>query len=460
MQSLKNTKVLIFGLGLNQGGVGSAKFFAKQGAKVKVTDLKDEKRLKSSLDQLKQLSNITYTLGQHKNEDIDWADLTIKNPAVKPGNSYIEYALKKGKQVETDMGIFLQYVLPDQIVGVTGTKGKSTTASLIYKVLNQGVKLAHPGGVLSRHAGKIKVILAGNIGKSVLDIMPQIKKDTLVILELSSFQLEAFESHQVSLKWAVITNIYPDHLNYYKSMDEYVSSKKVIGLYQNSSDFLFINKDDPILNSHKFLNGLKGRVIFYSSSDLPKDFASQLQGEHNKSNMAAAFSVGKSFNIDTKLLLKTLTSFKGIPFRMELTKVWHGIKIYNDSTATNPDASIQSIKTLASHIGSGNPNIILIGGGMNKNMPYDEYSKAVDKYAKKGFFLTGDSTDEIKRLMKRQDKIVGTYGDLDKLLNDVKSAVSPGDTILFSPAATSFNLFQNEFDRGRKFNAAADKVFK
>ncbi len=429
-------KVLVFGLGLNQGGVGSAKFFAQKGDEVKVTDLKSESILKPSLDQLKTFPNVTYSLGEHKNEDIDWADLIIKNPGVKPENPYIEYAKKTGKRVEQDIGIFLDYVKPEQIIGVTGTKGKSTVSSLIYEALKAANK---------------NVLLAGNIGTSVFNVIPYIKLDTLLVLEISSFQLESFDIHQVSPHWAIITNIYPDHLNYYKNMEEYISAKKIIGKYQTVEDFLFINKDSETVNNSKFLEGLNGQQIFYSISDLPKDFKPTLQGEHNLSNMTAALAVGKTFGVDEKSILETLSNFKGVAFRMELVKEWNGVKIINDTTATGPDAAIQAVKTF--------PNSILICGGMNKGMEYSEFAKVVDENTKQVFFLEGDSTEETKRLMKNQNLIAGTYNDLEKLLTDVKKVAKSGDTILFSPAATSFNLFQNEFDRGRKFNVAVEKVF-
>ncbi len=441
----KDKKILIFGLGLNQGGVGSAKFFASQDAFVKITDLKNREDLKPSLELLKDFSNIEYTLGKHKNEDIDWADLIIKNPAIKPGNPYIAYALKKGKSVEQDMGIFLRFVKPSQIIGITGTKGKSTTSSLIYEIMTKSAIVEN-------------VIFAGNIGKSVLDTIEHIGKNTLVILELSSFQLEAFDQHKVSPRWAIITNIYPDHLNYYQNMEEYIRAKKVIGKHQTPGDFLFINSDDTTINNPKFLTGFKGQIHFYSSKDLPKDFCPHLAGKHNLSNIAAAFAVGKAFGTSSDSLLWSLSQFKGVPFRMELIKEWNGIKIYNDTAATTPDAGIMALKTGVKLV-HPEGGLILIAGGMNKKMSYKEYTKAVEKYAKKVFFLEGDSTDEIKRLMTNQNLIAGTYNNLEKLLQDVKTEVQPKDIILFSPAATSFNLFQNEFDRGRQFNKAVKKIF-
>ncbi|MDD5416025.1 MAG: UDP-N-acetylmuramoyl-L-alanine--D-glutamate ligase [Candidatus Daviesbacteria bacterium] len=464
MNSFK--KVLVFGLGLNEGGVGSARFFARQGAKVRVTDLKTKEVLKPSLHELRNFPQIEYTLGKHKNKDIDWADLIIKNPAIKPGNPYLEYATKLGKQIDTDMGIFLQYVRPDQIIGVTGTKGKSTTASLIYEVLSKslGVNLSHPRGGQRTHPWK-NVILAGNIGKSVLETISFVKNNTLVVLELSSFQLEAYDTHKVSPKWAVITNITPDHLNYYQTMAEYIKSKKIIGKYQSKTDYLFLRKNDPITTIPDFLKELKGKIIYYSKNDLPENFRPQLLGSHNLENIAAALSLTKTFGIDKKSALKILSKFKGVPFRMELIKKWNGVKIYNDTAATSPEAGIQAVETLGGNLTSPLGCLILICGGMNKKMDYTKYTRVVAKFAKKVFFLEGDSTDEINKQLsafsrQTSDKIAGTYDNLEKLLADVKKIIKPKDIVLFSPAATSFNLFQNEFDRGRKFNQAVKKVFK
>ncbi len=466
MNLFKDKKVLVFGLGLNQGGVGSAQFFAKQGAIVKITDLKNKDALQFSLQQLKDF-NISYTLGKHKYEDVTWADLIIKNPAVKPGNPFIEYALKKGKVVETDMGIFLQYVKPNQIIGVTGTKGKSTTASLIHEVLNNlthkinkksaGVNTNPPQGWIS------DIVFAGNIGVSVLDTILFIREYTLVVLEVSSFQLESFEEHKVSPKWAVITNITPDHLNYYQSMDEYIQAKRIIGKYQTPEDFLFIKKNDPVVDHDGFLKGLQAKIIRFSKDDLPEDFKPTLLGEHNKENIAATLAVGKTFGLNETLILKTSSYFKGVPFRMELIKIWHGVKIYNDTAATSPEAGIQAVKSLGAKLSHLPGGIILICGGMNKKMDYTKYAESLSKNVKKVFFLEGDSTDAIRSSLRAERSNLptqGPYNDMEKLLTDVRNTVKSGDIILFSPAATSFNLFQNEFDRGRKFNQAVEKVFK
>lgn len=445
--NFKDTKVLIFGLGLNQGGVGSARFFAKAKAKVRVTDLKTKEELQESLDQLQEFPEIEYTLGEHRYEDLDWADLIIKNPAIKPGNPYIEYALKQGKQVEQDCGIFLQFVDKKQIIGITGTKGKSTTASLIYEVLR--LTLSDTGGI----------VFAGNIGKSVLAAVEYIQPDSLVILELSSFQLEAFDQHQTSPHWAIITNISPDHLNYYSSFDEYIQAKKVVAKYQTEKDFLFLNRDDKIISSTQFQQSLRGQVVYFSPQDLPKDFSPKMMGKHNLYNLAASLKVAENLGVDKSRAQKIAQNFPGVEFRLQFIKRWQGVKIYNDSAATNPQATIQALKTF--------PNSILICGGVNKNLDYHKLAWEITKLAKAVYFLAGSATEEIKKELvdyrqKTEDstaKIMGTYDNLETLLQDIKSRADPGDTILFSPAAASFNLFKNEFDRGEKFNQTTEKVF-
>lgn len=433
----KDKKVLILGLGINQGGLGAARFFAEAGANLRVTDLKSASDLQPSIEALNQYPNIDFVLGTHRYEDLDWADLIIRNPALKPENPYLKYAKEKDKRVEMDMGIFLQFVDKDKIIGVTGAKGKSTTSSMIYEVLSK--------------AGK-KIVFGGNIGKSVLDTIPFLDKETLVVLEISSFQLEAFEQHKVSPKRAVITNIYPDHLNYYGSMENYIKAKKIIAKYQTKEDFLFLRQNDEVTSQPDFLDGLDGNIINFSASDLPENFSPQLPGEHNLDNIAAALAVTSSIGINKEFSLEILKNSKGVEFRLQLIQNKEGIRIYNDSAATNPIASIQALRSL--------PNSILIAGGTNKELDYGELGKAISEYAKAVFFLEGDATDQIKKsLPSKYNKVIGTYNDLGELLKDVRTIAHPGDIILFSPGAASFNLFQNEFDRGRKFNEYISKIF-
>ncbi len=440
----KDKKILILGLGLNQGGVGTARFFASLGAKVKVTDLKSKEILKDSLSQLKDFPDIEYTLGEHKNEDIIWADIIIRNPAIRDNNPYLQCAQEIGKQVETDLSIFLQIANQKKIIAVTGTKGKSTTASLIYEVM--------------KLSGK-EVIFAGNIGKSILEVIPFLKNDPWIVVEISSFQLHCLKYKNFSPHIALITNIYPDHLNWHSSMEEYIEAKKIVAKGQTADDFLFISCN-KILNRDDFLKGIKSQISFFCEEDFSEDNRNidfPLKGSANLENYAAAESVCETIGIDKNIILQAFQNFRGQPFRMEEIGEYRRIKIINDSTSTNPIATIHALASL------GNPNVILIAGGMNKGMEYHKLAAEIETYnpAKALFLIEGDATDELKKYLRKPFivKGKGQYNNLDELLNDIKKIAEPGDIILFSPGATSFNLFQNEFDRGRKFNTAVEKVF-
>jgi len=335
-----------------------------------------------------------------------------------------------------DLHIFFEFISPKQLIAVTGTKGKSTTASLIYEVLKDN----------------LDVVLAGNIGKSMLSLLPSIDSKTLIILELSSFQLQALDDLKISPHISVLTNIFPDHLNYHSSMEEYAKTKKLVSQFQTSDDYTIINKDSSILNLSEFQKDLLGKILYFSSSDLPDNFHPQLPGDHNKENFAAALTVARIFNISTTDALNSMEKFTGVDFRLQLITVIgdNKIKIYNDSAATTPQATIAALKAL--------PNSILIAGGMNKDLSYLEMAETIDGYAKRVYFLEGDATEELKLRMHETDKIMGTYNDLEELLADILEEAEKEETILFSPGATSFNLFQNEFDRGKKFNQALNKV--
>ena len=436
----KGKNILVMGLGINQGGLGATKFFANSEANVKVTDLKSAELLKDSIEALKEFKNIEYVLEEHRIEDFDWADLILKNPDVRPGNKYIEYALEKGKPVETDISLFLQYVDRKNVLGITGTKGKSTTSTLTATILKKCLV-------------EDKVMLAGNIGKSMLDVIPFVKEDSIVILELSSFQLTIFDQNKLSIHKAAVTNIYPDHLNYHGTMEEYIKAKKAIAAYQTEHDFIFLRSSDEVTNSVEFLKNLQSQIVYSNSVDVEGDLLPEmLQSPHNRDNLAQALKIVESYGVSKEEALKAVAEFKGVEFRQQLIKTWNGIRIINDTTATTPNASVAAVKSF--------PGCILIAGGMNKGVPYEELAASFDEYPKSIYFIDGSATGELKKLMKAQDKIKGTWDNFESILTEVKKEAKEGDVVIFSPGGTSFNFFQNEFDRGRKFNAAVELVFK
>jgi len=389
----KNKKVVIMGLGLHGGGVGVAKFFAKQGADVLVTDLKTKKQLKKSIDKLKGLP-VKFVLGEHREKDFKEADLVIKNPAVRKDSPF----LKMAKKVKTDIQIFFD-LFEGETIGITGTKGKSTAATLIYNLL----KKEYPN-----------IFLAGNIGITPLEVLEKINKNSRVVLELSSFELEDLKK---SPRIAAITTLFEDHLNRYKNLREYINSKKPIFKYQNKNDVLFLNKDNKY--TKLLTKEAKGKVIFFKEGEL-------------------AVKIADYFKIPQKDIKKVLSSFRGVPHRQEYIATVNGVKYINDTASTTPQSTIMAIERFR--------NIILIAGGEDKNLNYEELRKEIKKEVKHLILFPGTATDKLKKGLD--------YTLVESMKQAVKKAsqlAQKGDVVLLSPGAASFNMFENEFDRGNQF---------
>jgi len=409
------------GLGLLGGGVGVAKFFVKQRAKVLVTDLKTKKELKESLKKLKGLP-IKFVLGRHRKEDFIKADLIIKNPGVPPDSRYLKIARKHKIPIKNDVSIFFD-LAKAEIIGVTGTKGKSTVATLIYLFL----KRKYP-----------KTILAGNIGLSPLEVLSRAKRGTKVVLELSSFELEDLKK---SPKVAVITTLFPDHLNRYRSFREYIEAKKPIFKYQKKNDILVLNYDN--LETRKLASEARSRVYFFRDS-----------------NVSAAVLVAKLFKISKKDIKKVLAKFKGVPNRQEFITEKRGVKYFNDTTATTPQSVILAIKTFRERF--PNSEIILIAGGLDKNLNYKSLAKEIKKSVVYLVLLPGTASGKLKKelkLFKKESKIkIFNVKSMKEAVKKASGITKRGDLVLLSPAAASFNLFKNEFDRGEQFVKAVKKL--
>ncbi len=400
------------GLGLLGGGVGAAKFFCKQGAKVLVTDLKTKRQLKKSVDKLKGLS-IKFVLGKHKQEDFINADLIIRNPGVPRESKYLKIAKDNNIPVKTDIDIFFD-LCAAPIIGITGTKGKSTVATLIYLFL----KTKFPN-----------TILAGNIGVSPLEILPKINKNTKVVLELSSFELEGLKR---SPHIAVITTLFPDHLNRYKNFREYINAKKSIFKYQRKNDILVLNSDDE---TKKLCSEAKSKVCFFKGS-----------------NVAAAVLVAELFKISKKDIKKVLSNFKGLPDRQELIATKRGVKYINDTTATTPQSVMLAIKRFSSL------RIILIAGGVDKKLNYRGLAKEIKKNVYCLILLPGTASNKIKKELTETRVSVFLVKSMREAVKKTSKLAKKGDIVLLSPGAASFNLFDNEFDRGKQFIKAVKEL--
>ena len=470
IKNFKNLRVTIMGLGLHGGGIGAVEFLAGEGAKVLVTDLKAPDRLASSLRRLAKYRDIKFILGQHRSEDFTKADLIIKNPAVNPQSRYLELARKNKIPIETDMGIFIE-LCPCPIIGVTGSKGKSTTAALVYKLFSSKID---------------KICLAGNIRVSVLSKLKELTKKSLCILELSSWQLDDMILHKRSPCVAIVLNLIPDHLNRYQNFQAYVEAKKHIFYYQTKKDILILNFDDPIVKS--FSEEAKSQVIFFGKNltgKIPQNqigaylkdnelyFRNEtepimkleeivLKGEHNIYNILAALTLAKIYHLSDNLINRSLKNFVPLEGRIEFIKEAEGIKFYNDTSATIPDAVMAAIKSFPD-----TKNIVLISGGEDKELDYSDLAKTIVKRVKKLILLKGSASDKIIRELK---ELLGSDAKYVKLvagdnLTDMKEVVklamdfcAKGDIILLSPGAASFNLFDNEFDRGDQFKRAVKEI--
>jgi len=429
MTHFKNKKVVVMGLGLHGGGVGVAKFFCSQKADVLVTDLKTKKELKESINKLKGLP-IKYVLGKHRKEDFIKADLIIKNPDVPSDSLFLKIAKENNVPIETDISLFFD-LSKAFIIGITGTKGKSTTATLIHQFL----KSRYPN-----------TVLAGNIGVSPLELLSKLKKDTKVILELSSFELEDLKK---SPQIAVFTNILKDHLNRYKSMADYIKAKKPIFEHQGKKDVLVLNYDDPIVREFS----AHSKTYFFSKEKIKKKYdvkTFKLYGEHNLSNISAAVLVAELLKVPKENIDRIVRSFKGVPFRQEFIKEIDSVKYINDTTATMPKAVIEALK--ATSIKFPGSSIILIAGGQDKGLDYKEMGREIKKKVSNLVLLPGTGSDKLKKELKGIK--ISPASSMKQAVKKASAFAKKGDIVLLSPGAASFNLFNNEFDRGEQFNKA------
>jgi|WetSurMetagenome_2_1015567.scaffolds.fasta_scaffold24448_1 UDP-N-acetylmuramoylalanine--D-glutamate ligase len=462
INDLKNKKITVMGLGLHGGGIGTIRFLSWAGANIIVTDIKSKEELAPSLEKLKDLKNITYIFNQHRSEDFTKVDMVIKNPAVPWDNKYVKMSLENKIVVEMDSSLFFK-LCKNPIVGITGTKGKTTVSTLIYEIL--------------KAAGKSPVkVGVGQV--SSLDKLKDLKKENIVVFELSSWRLSALGRYKLSPHVAVITNIFPDHLNYYKSMGEYIKDKKYIFQNKKPGDFCVVNWDDEVLN--KLDGEIKSNLIKFSKNKIDQGRSVylnegtiyvndgvdekrvidateiKLKGEHNISNVLAAISAGVALDVDLKIIKKAVAEFKGVAHRLELVREIEGVKYYNDTAATTPEAAISGINSFSEPI-------VLICGGSDKNLDMGEFGKIISEKIKSVIFLKGKATEKIvaaikKNLSPEESNDFKIVESMEKAVELARAEAKSGDVILLSPGAASFGMFQNEFDRGDKFKAAVNAL--
>lgn len=443
--NLKNKNILL--VGLAKTGISTIKHLNKLGAKVVVNDIKDKDKLKGILDELSDLNNVEYILGYHP-ENVDDIDMAVVSPGVPLDLPFI---LKlKSKNIEIIGEVELAYRLSQNpmFIGITGTNGKTTTTSLVGEIFKKA---------------NIDTYIVGNIGNPVIDTVDTANENSVLVTELSSFQLESIDTFKPHV--SAILNFTEDHLNRHHTMEAYMEAKARIFKNQDEKDFCILNYDNEDVKS--LSDNVEAKKIFFSRKKsldcgiyldednniiinidkkiklLNKDELS-LPGNHNLENCMAAAAIAYVSNIDIDVIREVLKTFAGVEHRQEFVRNLNGIMFVNDSKATNPDSSIKAIE-------SYNRPIILIAGGMDKQSSFDEFLD-VAKENVYALVLLGETAQRIKECAQNKgfDNIT-VVKDMKEAVNASYQIAKGGDVVLLSPACASWDMYKSFEVRGIDF---------
>ncbi len=475
---IKGKKVLVVGLGILGGGVSTCLWLLKHKAKLTITDLKEKKDLEKSLKKLRRYSTkIKLVLGKHNKNDFNGNDIIVINQAVPvKNNPYLKTAKQANKLIENEMSLFFRFN-KNPVIAVTGSWGKTTTTNWIGHLLR----------------GKYNDVVAGGNtpDNPVLSFLDKLKIDSPMVLELPSYSLELVKLKYKVPKIAIITNLYRDHLNRHGTIKNYARAKAHIFQNQKDTDYLILNYDNKWT---KFFLSLKPRsqVYFISHNPLPKGkngifnkkdkiyyqkdqkkklifnankFA-KYWGEHNLDNLMISILATKLFGLTFTQIKKQINSLSQVKFRQEIIFENKKLLVINDSSATSPDATIAALKRFKQYKipNKKNSNLILITGGTDKDLEFNELARKIkrDILPKNLVILNGSAS---KELVKKLNKI--KYSNKYFVFESLKECFyyslcqrkqKKRNIILFSPAATSFEKFKNEFDRAEQFNKIVKKL--
>lgn len=452
---LLNKRVTVMGLGTRGGGVGVARFLAERGAIVTVTDGKTETDLAEPMRELAGLP-IRYVLGGHEERDFtsEGADIVIRNPGVRRTSPWLAMARESGVAIEMEMSLFLR-LCPAPIIGITGTKGKTTTSVLCGHMLT---------------AWDPRTVVAGNMGISALKYLDEITPDTPVVLEISNWQLEAMDEHHRSPQIAVLTNISEDHLNTYNGFADYAATKRSIAHHQRPSDTLVVNADDPeawhataITSAQIFPFGssdrgttgawLDGDTLVLRTADCDERIALpdnlRDRGTHQLANVAAAAAAARTRGASIDAIVRGMTAFTGVKDRDEFVAEVNGVTYINDTAATTPIATIAALAAYKDR------RIRLIVGGSDKQVELAPLAEAVATHASAIYLLDGGVTARLNALIEARGRAcIGPFNTMSAVVAAAAKDAQPGDVVLMSPGCASFDLFRDEFDRGEQFRQA------
>lgn len=446
---LKGKKVLVFGSGIS--GESAAELLDREGAAVILYD--GNEKLDAEEIKKKMPENVRVVLGAFPEEMLDGLDLTVMSPGVPTDLPIVEKMGAKGIPIWGE--IELAYVCgKGDVLAITGTNGKTTTTSLLGQIMKNY---------------KESVFVVGNIGNPYTSIVPETKADSVIVAEMSSFQLETVHSFRPRV--SAILNITPDHLNRHHTMEAYIAAKERIAENQTKQDFCVLNYEDDVLR--KFGEKVEAQVLYFSSRrklnrgvyldgktiicqiDAPISVCDtdelQILGTHNYENVMAATAMAYAYGVPVEVIRKTLLEFKGVEHRIEFVAEKNGVAYYNDSKGTNPDAAIRGIQAM-------NRPTVLIGGGYDKESAYDEWIQAFDGKVKK-LVLIGATRDKIAQTARSLGFTDIVMADsFEEAFEKCVEYAQPGDAVLLSPACASWGMFKNYEERGDKFKELVEQL--
>jgi len=419
-------RVTIMGLGHFGGGAAAARWLARQGARVTVTDLADEARLADTLATLRG-EPITFHLGGHRDEDFLQAQLLVVNPAVKPDDRLVALAAAAGARLTSEIELFLS-ACPAPVIAVTGSNGKSTTTAMTAATL--------------RADGR-QTWLGGNIGQSLLERLPEIAADHWVVLELSSFQLWHLSADARGPRVAVVTNCTPNHLNWHPNFAHYVAAKQRLLTLQSPADLAVLNTADREVASWKHL--VQGRLLGpLADEQIPPLL---VPGTHNRINAACAAAAAAGVGCSAAAIARGLSTFTALEQRLELVGTIGGRRFYNDSSATTPESTIEALRSLP-------PPIWLLAGGTDKGADLGPLLATIAAHAQ-GAALFGAVGPMLHRHLTVLASNVQTTVTqrLDEALDWCWQRAPVGASIVLSPGFSSHDQFTNYRERGVRFTA-------
>ena len=443
---LAGMRVLVVGLGRFGGGVGVTSWLASQGAVVTVSDQAAPDQLAESIQAITDL-DIRLHLGSHDPHDLDGTDLVIVNPAVdKLRSPFFQQIVRRQIRWTTEINLFCERC-PATIIGITGSYGKSTTCAMLAAVLRAWCR---DGPV--PYTG---VYLGGNIGRSLLTVLPEIRPTDLVVLELSNAQLEDLPLIPWTPPIAVINNLFPHHLDRYGGFEGYVAAKLNITRDPQHASRVFIGQIHPAAGPivDHLLSGESERVTRVAPARPSLEL--RVPGEHNQANATCVMSVCRHLGVDEATVREVLGAFRGLPHRLEFVRTIVGVDFYNDSKSTSLAATVTAVRSLRQPI-------VAIVGGKNQGVALDQWAATIIR-ATRLVICTGECGPAFARALRSAARAengaaIHETEDLEQAVGLAYARARAGEAVLFSPGAPSFDRYANFADRGQHFRDVVEAL--